>query len=318
MNSTKTLAQFLLAHGQSVQRANRVDYVVGRHPKQFILQHVDPWTFPKLSKHPQRNQFSDPLLWVAMLHEERILGFALWNQPTTDTAALISFKINAQFRNQGVGHALLAFCESVARQWNVQELLLNYRTYWKSNAYWEKILQKQQWQYLSPNLYYVQVNDADLLYEKMGQQVSKIPIFQSINEQNWAQLKSTVAQPEWQQAIPNGLHPMQLANRQIDLQISGLLLDETQTHIIGWCIAHQLSATTWQVTSLFIKKAYRTSKIGLATIREAAKRHQNRGSVHFVVQAENTKMLAYVKRYMVHWGCDLFSQQVAYKKLSVT
>ena len=310
-----TLAQFIQTHGKRVHQAHQVDYFVGRHPKQLIIQHADQWTFPTLSKHPQRNQFGAHLLWVAMLHKEQLLGIALFNQATPTIAALISFKVHPERRNRKIGTTLLAFSESVCRQWGIQQLLLNYRTYWKSNTYWEKILKQQQWQYHPPNMYYVHVNNTDILYEKMGLHIEAKPIFASINPQTWEQLKSTIAQPDWQNSIPDGLDPLQLANKQLDLQASVLILNNDRTNMIGWVIFHQLSKSIWQVTSLFVKEEYRTSKIGLAAIRESARRHQNRGRVHFMVQPENTKMLAYVKRYMTKWACDLFSQEVAYKEL---
>jgi predicted acetyltransferase len=133
--------------------------------------------------------------------------------------------------------------------------------------------------------------------------------------EKWIQLQQTLKSSEWQQTVPEGLNPFQLADKRLDKQASFLIYDENNQHLIGWYIGHQLSEVAWQVTSIFIRKAYRKKNIGLAAIREMAIRHQNRGRVHFMVQPENTKMLAYINRYLTRWGCELFQQVVASKKL---
>jgi predicted acetyltransferase len=121
--------------------------------------------------------------------------------------------------------------------------------------------------------------------------------------------------PEWQEAFAEWLNPLQLTDRQLDQQVSFLIYGESNQFIIGWYIMHQMSPQNWQATSIFIQKKYRTANIGLAAIQEMAVRHRNRGRVHFMVRPDNTKMLAFVKRYMIRWGCELFRQEVISKQL---
>lgn len=310
-----TLVDMIRSTGQFKFQASGIDYFTGAQAQAQIISLADDWTFPRLSTHPQRQHFREPIIWLAMLHEQKLLAMALLNQASAEMAAIVSFRVHPNYRNQKIGNALLAFCEKAGKEMGLHQLLLNYRTQWKNNAYWEKLLKKNHWQYQAPNMYYAYVYDAQAIYEGMRLHDFGTANLQAIDENTWQALQETIVQPDWKAELPAALNPLQLADRQLDKQASLLLLDDTQQHIIGWCIIHQMRADIWQVTSLYVKEAHRKSKLGLAMVREVAKRHQKRGRVHFMVQPENHKFLAYVRGYMLNWNCKLFRQEVVYKDL---
>ncbi|MEL6944853.1 MAG: GNAT family N-acetyltransferase [Bacteroidota bacterium] len=286
----------------------------GQENKQNIIQYFLPWTFPKLNTHPRFSSFPEKLVWIAAIKEEEILGFALIN-PHSIESEILSFKIHPEYRNQGIATVFLQQVEQLCASRRIQSLKISYRTYWKDNPYWEKVLQKSEWENRTTLLYYISLEDttntriaSNILYQNWSEnQQYQIETF------SYDRLLTSMQHTQWEEAKKMGLSPFQLSKSQVDFDCSFLIINKKNDAIVGWLICHQLKADLIQLTTFYILPKHR--KAGKAAISKLAKKIKAKNvTLHFMVKADNHKIMAFVKRYLLTQG-GVCHEQVLIKKV---
>lgn len=303
----KTLSELVLQKGTEFASIGDCQFTYFTSNLTTLCQYLDDWTFPKLSQVALHQGIKNHLTAFFILQQERVAGVAIVHHPRIDHCQLVCFRVVPGYRQLGLGALFLAEIVKVCRRANYQQLKVFWRTYWKFSGIWEKMLTKNAWQTLPSKMYYGVIEKPSLQmesqwYHKANQ--TNTYTFHKATSTQMAALKSTIQQADWKDFIPEGLNPLQLSDK-LDEQAS--FIAKKGNTLVGWLLTHQLRAKLWQVTTVFILPTERGG--GISLFAEFFNRHENRGPFNFMIQPANRKMLAFMKRYFVPAGAQLYEQK---------
>ncbi|MEM8525154.1 MAG: GNAT family N-acetyltransferase [Bacteroidota bacterium] len=318
MTNNNSLAHYLIQTGRQFSQSAVLSctFYWGVQSKHNILQHLLPWTFPKLNTHPRLPTFSEQLIWIAVIRANEILGFVLLH-PHQVESEILSFKIHPEYRNQGIAKFLLQQVEQLCRQRQIQSLKILYRTYWENNSYWEKVLQQSVWDNRSILLYYISIDQAvkDQIAQRFQDRNWQPDYDYQIETFSYDRLFQTMQHSKWQESKQLGLSPLQLPKNQVNFNCSFLVIHKESEEIVGWLICHQLQANLLQLTTFYLLPEHRKS--GKAVLSKLADRLQNQEiKLNFMVKSENRKIMAFVRRYLLPEGAQCFEQVLIRKALA--
>jgi ribosomal protein S18 acetylase RimI-like enzyme len=106
----------------------------------------DALTYPSLQQRWQQKPPTGELLGISAAIDGSLVGFAISEQVSAETAEIISLLVLPDYRHQGIGTKLLAYLERELRQQGCQQLTLSYPSSSLTQAALEPILQKLHWQ----------------------------------------------------------------------------------------------------------------------------------------------------------------------------
>lgn len=274
-------------------------------------------SFPKLTVLAKMNALPEKvaLLCMSDLDQELFYGAVVAKITSKDQMELISFIINPVFRNQGLGAKLLSKADDFGRAFKVHTLEVKYRTYWKMNEVWEKLLSKSGWSDPELLMWYVSMPDANVQYSKDWLKNSKIEApfeVEDWNETSYAQLEEALKGTHWQGIVRKELNPFQLREL-IQPHVSFLLKKEGA--IVGWLVCHLVQEGVVQCSSLFLHPDKARGQ-GLNMMGEAFKRRKLGARVIWMIEKHNTPMLNMTKKYVAGDQVDLFENRRRSKHIS--
>ncbi len=307
------LSQLILEHGVVFSQLKEFTFSYFTGDLSLLVQYLDRFTFPRLSKHAQLANLSGSFTAVFALENNRFIGSAILNHQNIENCIIECFNILPSYRQEGIGQMLLKVIEEMAKKGQYQRLSVLFRTYWKKANIWEQMLVSNHWQSQPPLMYYGIVTNPLLQQQTQWfQKASKnCPYeFLTANAANFHLLKNDLYQGKWQHKIPLALDPFQLPTL-LDEQTSFIVKKDGL--IIGWMLNHQLRKDLWQITTVFLLPEHRGA--GPALFAEFLRRHDNRGQFNFMIQPNNKKMYAFAKRYFVPAGANISEQKKFIKNI---
>ena len=106
----------------------------------------DALTYPSIKQRWQTQPPKGELFGISAAVEGSIVGFAIAELVSAETADIISLLVLPDYRKQGIGTKLLVDLERELKQQGTQQLTLSYQSRSLTEKALEPILQKLQWQ----------------------------------------------------------------------------------------------------------------------------------------------------------------------------
>ena len=266
--------------------------------KNTVAKYFENFSFPKikdlvgLMKMPQDIY----VLISSNISKDEIYGSCILKINEKGQLQPITFVIAPNFRKKGHGTRLLAKLDELAMRLNKTELCIKYRTYWKSNQHWEKMLALAKWSEPEVVLHYFSLPDINTQFHKDWFKNSSLPHnyhVETWNDQSYETLKSLLKESDWKGVVPVELSPFQFPEKILP-HVSLLLYKDQE--IVGWLICHLLQPDIAHVTSLFTHP--NTARgVGLQFVAEAAKRRDSGRRVVFMVKKDNSLVLHMIEKY---------------------
>jgi N-acetylglutamate synthase-like GNAT family acetyltransferase len=295
----KKFLEAIYKNFQMVTFEDEVFYHYWKGPKESVAKYFEYFSFPriidliKLMKMPNEIY----VLVSSNLSKNEVYGSCILKINEKRQLQPVTFVINPSFRKMGYGSRLLLQLDQFAQKLQLKEICIKYRTFWKSNEYWDKMLQSANWSAPEIILNYFSLPDINTQYEKDWFKQSQLPREYQVttwNNQTFKTLNNLLQRLEWRDVVPKDLSPFQFPEKILDY--CSLLLHKNG-EIVGWLICHLLQPDTAQVTTLFIHPQ-KSKGISLSFIAEAMKRRKEGLRVVFMVKRDNTKVLNMVNKYL--------------------
>ena len=277
-----------------------IDNMEYRHVLTPVRPDIDRYksnTFPKITyQYLEKNGIHKAIYSAAVL-DDQIIALAIFIRRPESVIQMISFYVKPKFRKQGVGSALMQDVLKMCRASHNQLLRLNYKTFWKSNTSWEKLLNKNGWQVKSTDNLYVRLENGQDLKQVHALMSFPIPNECQISHFDNQKLQQLIGwtkliNPE---VIPKDVHP---GKNLSTLNESCSLLLTIQDEIAGWIIGQQITEEQLQISSLFVFPKFRKhhDHLGLMLIAEAVKRNNHVGTTFFGMRRDNKFMHSFLKQ----------------------
>lgn len=272
---------------------------IRRHPSlQHILQ-----CFPKMVMRAAQIYHYVPELkvdWVSLVAQTGSTGIALvvaFLIPRQERLRIVSWYVNPEFTNQGLGQQLLAQLEGWGRQQGVKEISIELRDGNASYDAASHILQKQGWSVHQPLVHRFKVavdTLVDLHWEKLQHKTAGIEIFpwQALTEQQRAQLVETSRNDN---RFPTELLPFDKM-REVEYAVSlGLSRDD---EVVGWIVASRTRPDLIEYSTLYVQPALRATGASILLLAESIRRLADSGAVNVILQVkvDNHAMLRLARK----------------------
>ena len=293
--------QFLQAIYKSFQLLTFEDdvfYHFWKGKKEVVAKYFEHFSFPKIQDLVKLMKMP-PEIYVLVssnISKGEIYGTCILKVNEKDQLQPIAFVIAPKFRQQGHGTKLLAKLNELAIKLGKTELCIKYRTYWKSNDHWEKMLSTANWSDPEVVLHYFSLPDINTQFHNDWFKNSSLPKefhVEPWNDQTFTALRGLLNEADWKDVVPPELSPFQFPDK--ILPHVSLLLYKNGA-IVGWLICHLIQSEVAQVTTLFThpKKA---RGVGLQFVAEVAKRREGGRRVVFMVKKDNSLVLHMIDKY---------------------
>ncbi|WP_235296548.1 GNAT family N-acetyltransferase [Portibacter marinus] len=267
--------------------------------KKQVIRMFQGMSFPSIKDQEAMGKIkTDKLLVVCATNREKemVYGAGIISLESKDVAHLLSFVIHPEHRNNNLGKDLIRAIEEVMKLLNLALLKTKFRTYWKSNEHWNKLLDKTGWTAPQTLIYYFTIPDIKTQFDTQWFKYAKLPepfYIEEWGRESLKKLKDTLALPEWQGMVPESLNPIQMPKKILP-HVSLILMKGNE--VAGWLICHLLEEDIVQATSMYINPKMGKG-LGMALIAEGSKRRKLGVQVIFMVEKHNHKMLNMVRKH---------------------
>lgn len=286
--------------------------------KDKVIQLFKGMSFPSIVTMEKIGKLKAPKLMVICssdINTKMFYGASIFNIKSKDAAEMISFVIHPGFRNKRFGTRLMESTDEMLRLMKINSISMKYRTYWKSNDIWEKLLNKTGWSVPELQLWYFTMPDVNTQFGKDWFQNAMLQ--EPFNIREWddeclQDLKVTLSGKEWENIVPRSLSPFQMES--LILPHASLLLRKGK-EIVGWIICHQLQPDIVQATTIFVHPMKAKGQ-GMVLMAEAAKRRKLGAQVIFMIEKHNKAMLNLVNKYIAGGETQQYELRIRTKRLS--
>ncbi len=266
---------------------------------EFVKENLEKYTFPNIRKQIQSIEIKNPILAVSVRNNNDIVGLCIaefdFSQPCSE---IISFYLDPEFRNQGIGQELLNKTEQILRQKGYEEVRTYFWSSWESFKPTKHILKKQAWSE-PEKLMDVFRTDIGRISEIPWRENVQLPEGYEIVPWSWVSPDEKKEIRDEQEFIPfydeaysPFLHTEHLA------YYTSLAL-KFRDKVIGWLLSYWNSTSTIEYNNVFIRKEYRVGiKIPLEMIRIASMKQieQNVPDIIWSAGQENTLLERFLDR----------------------
>ncbi len=271
-----------------------------------VLQHDEELTFPPVARCLAVRPASGVWRGALALDEQGSVGLVLveTGRPAGagpsergEVAQVISLAVLSGHRRRGLGGALLAAAERLARDAGAAALEGAYRTSWRSRPAIEALLASRGWS--SPETRMILARGEtgfarQILRTPSPELPAEAEIF-SWEELGEGEREAILARQREERWYPDILTPFQEAPR-LEPTISVGLRWEGK--VAGWMICHRVAFDTLQYSAFFVRGDLRGRRLGWALLREAVRRRLADPDLRFAilaVDARNRRMRALVE-----------------------
>ncbi len=270
-----------------------------------VLQHDEKLTFPPIARRLAVRPLSGVLRGALALDGAGAVGLALVETGRVeadgpagagDVTQLVSLAVLPGHRGRGLGGALLAAAERLAKEAGAGALEGAYRTSWRSRRAIEGLLAARGWSPPETRMILAR-GETPFARRILGTPAPELPpdaeIFswEELTEGEREAVLSRQLEDPW---YPEILTPFQEAPRLEPTVSVGL---RWQGEVAGWMICHRVAFDTLQYSAFYLREDLRGRALGWALLREAVRRRLADPDVRyaiFAVDARNRRMRSLV------------------------
>lgn len=271
---------------------------LGRLAPEEVLQHYEELTFPPISRRlAARPGPAGAWRGVVALSEAGPVGLALVETGARDAAQLISLAVLPGHRRRGLGAALVAGVEDLARDAGASAIEGAYRTSWRERRAVETLLQSGGWSPPETRLVLAR-GEAGVARHLLRIPAPELPeeaeifAWEELSTAERDRILERQRQDPW---FPEILTPFQEEPRLEPAISVGL---RWQSEVAGWMICHRVAFDTLQYSAFFVREDLRERGLGWALLREAVRRRLADPDLRhaiLAVDARNRRMLDLVR-----------------------
>lgn len=278
------------ASGHVIQRLDRL-------APEEVLQHYEDLTFPPLANRLAVRRPAGPWRGVVALAAGGPVGLALVETGARDAAQLVSLAVLPGHRRRGLGSALIAGAEELARDAGAPTLEGAYRTSWRQRAAIEALVRSRGWSPPETRLVLArgETGFARHLLRNPAPELpegARIFAWEELSTAERDRILERQHQDPW---FPEILTPFQEEPRLEPTISVGL---RWRGEVAGWMICHRVAFDTLQYSAFFVREDLRGRNLGWALLREAVRRRLADPDLRYAilaVDARNHRMLALVR-----------------------
>lgn len=228
-------------------------YKLDRLENAFTACVYQPLTFPLFRPLLQTLEPQSPIVAIAASDSNQPIGLALAKVvPGARSCEVLSIFVKPNYRQQGIGTALLQRLETELYQYHCDRAELVYVTGNSTTPSLERLLQKCHWSDPKPRML-VGKTTTDTIANAPWMKRTNLPIayrlfpWQEITPAERTALEQQQQTNPW---IPSQLMPFQHEQNLEPLNSLGL---RYQGEVVGWIITHRLDPDTIRYTSGFVR-----------------------------------------------------------------
>ncbi len=288
--------------GYAIQPLERLDVAE-------VLQHYEELTFPpvarRLAVRPAEGAWRGALavgeagpVGLALLQTARSVGLRTRGRTDAGEAAqLFSLAVLPGHRRRGLGGALVAAAEGLARDAGAAGIEGAYRTSWRSRRAIEALLVSRGWSAPETRLVLAR-GETGLARQFLRSPAPDLPEEAEIftwEELTQAERDGILARQREDPWYPEILTPFQEEPRLEPTVSVGL---RWRGEVAGWMICHRVAFDTLQYSAFFVRRDLRARGLGRALLREAVRRRVADPDVRhaiLAVDARNRRLRAWVE-----------------------
>lgn len=292
-------------------------YILERLDHAFTACIYQPLTFPQFHPLLQTLQPQSSVVAIAASDSNEPSGLAIAEiQPEQRSSKILSIFVESNYRNQGIGTALLKRLESELQMSNCETSELVYITGSPTTFILEQLLQNCNWSEPQPRML-VGKSTCTSILDAPWMKRTDLPAAYSLFP--WQEITTAERIALYQQAnfwIPPQLMPFQHEQNLEPLNSLGL---RYQGEVVGWIITHRLDPDTIRYTSGFTRPDLQKLGRYISLIANAIQM-QIAAKIPFgiwTVPLEFSGMVHFVKKRMSPYLISLEESRVAHKSLIV-
>ncbi|GAB5522064.1 MAG: hypothetical protein RhofKO_43150 [Rhodothermales bacterium] len=287
-------------------------------PSATVAASYDAQTFPRFSKRLALHAVHDPVLMVmAVAHGKPLAAIVAEHAPDATEGRLLSCWVRPDHRRQGLGTALLLRVEALLAERGCTLLEAPYRSNWAGTIAFEHMMHRQGW--APPRCAQVLCINHDLPCLLQTRWLQRATLPPGIEVFPWADLTAAEAETitRTQDAdawFDNVLTPFQLEHLLEPTTSFGL---RQAGEVIGWIVRHRLRPDMLQCTALVVRDRAPYG-CGLALLRHSIAAQVNLGvpNASYMIDANNRKMLAFMRRRLAPYGMTEAENRIGQKVLA--
>lgn len=265
----------------------------------YILNNLLNLTFPPFDKKTKTLKVQEPMLGVVARDDDKIIGAIIFEAVSQiRNPEILSFFVEKEYRNKGVGSELFTMANKVITKANIREPLVFFRSNWKAAEKTAHLLKKHGWTTPVPVFQVYKSSIREFSKVKWPSDTTLPEPYQLVNyAEIKTQQKIVIQDALKEKKIPHYLFPFHKENY-IQQTVSSFLLYEGS--ISGWLIGYRNTAESVEYNNLFLFPEHRKKiTLPMVMLHNAISKQlqENIPEGIWIIQASNTKMIAYIERY---------------------
>ncbi len=266
---------------------------------EFVRENLEKYTFPNIRKQIQSIDIKNPILAVSVRKDNNIVGLCIAEfDDSKSYSEIISFYIEPEFRNEGIGQELLNKTEQILSQKGFREVRTYFWSSWESTESTKHILEKQEWSEPEKLMHVFRTDIARVSNIPWRDNVI-LPEGYEIIPWSWVspdEKKEIKDEQEFMPFFSESFSPFYHEDRLAYYTSLGLKYNDK---VIGWLLTYWNSPATIEYNNVFIRQEFRLGiKIPLEMIRIASMKQveQNVPDILWSVGEENSLLEQYLDK----------------------
>lgn len=285
---------------------------------EFVRENLEKYTFPNIRKQMQSVDIKNPILAVSVRKNNNIVGLCISEFDLGQShSEIISFYLEPEYRNQGIGKELLNKTEQILSQKGYEEVRTYFWSSWESFEATKHILETEGWSEPEKLMHVFRTDIARVMNIPWRENVV-LPDGYEIVPWTWIspdEKKEIRDEQEFMPYFPDSLSPFYHEEK---IAYHPSLALKYKDRVVGWLITYWNTPTTLEYNNIFIRKEYRLGmRTPLEMIRVASMRQVEQGvpDILWSVGEENSLLEQYLDKKFGNYS-DKATIYRASKKLS--
>jgi GNAT superfamily N-acetyltransferase len=289
-----------------------------------VLQHYEDLTFPPVARRLAVRPADGEWRGALAVGGEGPVGLALLQAGpragvgAAETAQLFSLAVLPGHRRRGVGGALVAAVEGLARDAGAETVEGAYRTSWRSRGAIEALLRSRGWSPPETRLVLAR-GESGFARRFLRAPAPELPpeaelfTWDDLPEAERDRILARQREDPW---YPEILTPFQEEPRLEPTVSVGL---RWRGEVAGWMICHRVAFDTLQYSALFLRDDLRGSGLGHALLRDAVRRRLADPDIRhaiLAVDASNAPVRAWIEQAAPRYLAGTSELRVSRKRLA--
>lgn len=266
---------------------------------EFVRENLEKYTFPNIRKQMQSVDIKNPILAVSVRKNNNIVGLCISEFDLGQShSEIISFYLEPEYRNQGIGKELLNKTEQILSQKGYEEVRTYFWSSWESFEATKHMLDKEGWSKPEKLMHVFRTDIARVMNIPWRENVVLAEGYEIVP---WAWIspdekKEIKDEQEFMPYFPESLSPFYHEEK---IAYHPSLALKYKDRVVGWLITYWNTPTTLEYNNIFIRKEYRLGmRTPLEMIRVASMRQVEQGvpDILWSVGEENSLLEQYLDK----------------------